>query len=117
MKFIRIEHPNTELGIFRHEVKLQDLGLFELLERHQNFPTPNEERRLYGIFKKRYKCAFKTVEQLKRWIYSEEIEALLLAGFEVYVMTSKFAIEGDYQIIFDPELVTLKENISDLFRN
>ena len=87
----------------------------QLFDRHDAFPTPNEEGLFIRMDNKTYLCAFKTVTQVQQWITSDEILVLLSLGFNIFLLEVSDYQEGDYQIIFDPTSVLSRTNINNLF--
>jgi len=120
MQCIRFEHPDTQLGIWHH---FDAIDLFltdyfeELSNRHCGFKTPYSEDKLCNIFNSKYKCAYKTMDQVREWITSDEIQGLVKEhGFKIYLIESEVEIyKGEFQVIFQPKHVKSKTEITSLF--
>lgn len=121
MQCIRFEHPKTKLGIWRHLEHNISTHFSALNSRHSSgtFPTPYGEDKLCGIFNDDYKCAYKTMDQVREWITSDEIEKLVEEhGFKIYLIESETEIyEGELQVIFMPRHIKSKTDITSLFIN
>ena len=124
MQCIRFEHPDTKVGIWRHFSETDDdlLKYFsDLNSRHSGgkFETPYSEDKLCNIMNSNYRCAYKTMDQVREWITSEEIHRLVIGhGFKIYLIESETEIyEGKFQVIFMPEHIKSKTDITSLFIN
>ena len=122
MEIVRIEHIETGVGIFRSRDKNQNNhgtelpnGLFnDILNRFNNFPSPYNDGALGYVDYDEY-CAFKTVNQLNKWITKDEIKEFFKIGFRVYLLTVDRCKVGDKQVIYKKDHVMNKKDITDLF--
>lgn len=123
-QIVRIEHKDSGIGIWNHYRKespfkrsVEVINSYELLrDRHLNFPRPFEETNLKGIFNRDYYCAFKSLDQLKEWIYDNEVKELIDQGFIILLIELNDYHEGDYQIIFKKEDIITRKDITDIFK-
>mgnify|MGYP000028162133 FL=1 len=122
---IRIELNG--IGVFRSE---DENGC--IIERHSKFKEIDERHSNYHVFPsfalddylceridwdniKDYRFAFKSLEQFYSAFEVEEVKEFITLGFEVFYIEATETVESPYQIVFKPENVTLKQNISNLF--
>ncbi len=122
-QIVRIEHKDSGIGIWNHsndgsyKRNVEAIDSYELLrDRHLNFLRPFEETNLKGIFNKDYYCAFKSLDQLKDWIYDNEVKELIDQGFIILLIELNNYHEGDYQIIFKKEDIITRKDITDIFK-
>lgn len=123
MKVVRIEHPETGYGLFRHASYISpeldkkfDEEFNELLERHTCFPNPFVENlNMYKGLKKWF-CAFHSIEQLQEWITGKELKRLINKwGFKImFLEVSKFQI-GTFQTIYTKGSIIESTDITELF--
>lgn len=125
---VRIEDPRTGHGVWRSEDEHGDYIVDNLSTyndfslRHCNFPTMYAEfysSKWIGHDLKlldEHFCAFKSIEQLQKWVTKEELKELIELGFKVYLIETSECLEGRYQIAFRKEAIIEKKDISQLFR-
>lgn len=118
----RIEHNETELGVFKHNVNYikpqwNDDRLKALELRTKELPTPYTDKILKKLkFNKDYYCGFKSLRQYKYWFKNNESKILINEyNFSLYEITVKTALIGDKQIAFkkDDIISKVKININD----
>lgn len=125
---IRIEHKTTEQGVFHSRNSEGRLMILnhpkhgEIEKRHSNrnvFPSFAWDDYLVENVGwdeiTNYRFAFKSLEQFYSAFEVEEIKEFIELGFEVYYIEATEAIESEFQVVFKPENVTIKQNISELF--
>ncbi len=119
---IRIEHPNSGNGIWRHIENGEHLCDYfsfydDFSNKHDNFPSPSEDSLIRRCIKYDEYCAFKSIEQIQQWIEKEWFEEILSLGFKIYMIDVSECIEGEYQILFKKEHILQQKDISSLFIN
>ncbi len=129
-KAIRIQHPDSELGLWRTEINdkcvLQNHSQFDKIqERHGNpdkFPTLYQDdvliEQVYAkdISTRDYYFAFLSLDQLKEALTSEELkECINSLGFRVLLLELSDCIASPFQIIFKKKDVLNSEDISFMF--
>lgn len=98
-QIIRIEHPDSGYGIFRHRFSTWEY-ISAFFDRHGNLPTPNDKSETkemndaFGFLGNDYLCAYKSDEQVSEWILKEEFEHIIEAGFRFYLITIENCIIG-----------------------
>ena len=120
---IRIEHPYTGIGIFRNTGRLSicKKGFKRLIKRHtDNFAAPRNDTfkdgfKCFYILDNNYFCAFKSVEQVKKWITNNEMKRLIKLGYEVLMIEVSECHEGVFQIIYDKANIINTTDITDIF--
>lgn len=132
MQVIRIEHKESENGIFMHKT---EWGYFAmtvlptLFRKHcSEFPVPNQESNVMflknGMKPKKlelYKdnkiwfCAYKTIEQLQEWFTKYQITTIIQHGFNIWLLEVSEFQEGNYQILYTKESIISKQKINSLF--
>lgn len=123
MKIVRIEHPDTGLGLFRHVVTLStkldskfDKEFDELLSRHGSFPFPFMEGLELRKDSKRWFCAFNSIEQLQKWITKEELLSITNNwGYRVLFLEVEEFQQATFQTIFTKESIIHSTDITELF--
>jgi len=130
IKAIRIQHPDSELGLWRTNVDdvcvLRNHSEFnKIQERHGNpdkFPTLYQDdvliEQVYAkdISTRDYYFAFLSLDQLKEALTSEELkECINSLGFRVLLLELSDCIASPFQIIFKKEDVLNSEDISFMF--
>lgn len=84
----------------------------DLDRKHKDFPGPFRD----GLFRQENDfCAFKSIEDLQKWIKPEWFEEIFSFGFKVWLIAVSKYEEGIFQIIFKKEDILHKEDISALF--
>lgn len=98
MRLFRIEHPRTGYGPFRRYN--QDVNQF-----NYQLPTPYEDKiELFRIGV--HKCAVKNLEMLLDVWMTDAIECahqLANAGFHLLEIECDDIMEGEYQVVFNPD--------------
>lgn len=124
---VRIEHNITKKGVFHS----QDENGY-ILERHSKCKEIDQRHSNHDVFPPfacddylcdtigwdkiaDYNFAFKSLEQFYSAFEVEEVKEFITLGFEVFYIEATETVESPYQIVFKPENVTLKQNISNLF--
>lgn len=117
---IRIEHSDG-WGIFRsifigdqRSRPCIDTLCPQAMDRHLIFNTPTDDG--YPIYDKDYFCAYKTLDDMKKWLNSDEIRVLLENGFKVFLLEVSDCFLGKDNAIYKKQDILLKKDISDLFR-
>ena len=116
MKVFRIEDKNGE-GCFTNK-SLRNNSIFKkAIDRHtKDFPTPREEDGIDFQFRSgHHYCAYKSEEQLHKWLLPAEIKEMLKAGFKIYCITLSNYLEGEEQVVFLKSDIKGKEDISKRF--
>jgi len=91
-------------------------GLRDVKKRHNLFNNPYCDTPIHNIFKSGiHRCAYKTIEEFKKWVTPNEVKLLIKSGFNIYLIKASETYMGDYQAIFNPKTITLKENVNSLF--
>lgn len=126
MLVIRIE-ANDGLGIFMNydnncvirdiislikENEENNLKLKTIRIRHNDFPTPYEEK-LY--ITNEYFCAYNSIELLNEWIKPKEIKFLIEVGFNILMLEVTNYQTGKFQTIFTKDSIVSSKNINSLF--
>jgi hypothetical protein len=90
----------------------------DLVEKHYNFPTPNQDLLLSISLRKnpQYYCAFKSIEQLQQWIDKEWWKEIFELGFKVLLIDVSECLEGEYQILYQKQHILQSKDISNLFK-
>ncbi len=121
---IRIEHKITQEGIFTAGGKIaldQHSQYEDIIDRHQTNDFPSYSRD-YALQRKideteieNYRFAYKSIHQFCTALTHEEIQEFFTLGFKIFYIEATEFIESPFQIVFKPESVTKKKNISHLF--
>lgn len=122
-QIIRIEHSESGKGLFRHTDENRNIYFrsdkFKCFEdiciRHASFDNPYSESLLMSVMNDDYYCAFKSLDQFKQWILSEEIKEIIQHGFKVYLIDLEIYYEGKFQIIYKKKYIIAKKDITELF--
>lgn len=127
MKVIRIEHPSDGNGLFKSSISRyndymyygadsEDIVLKELFDRHNNgFPNPRKDGLEISKDSKEWFCAFKSMDQMRKWIKHEEFITIKKLGFKILAHEVTEFQEGEHQIIFTKESIVEKMDVTDLF--
>lgn len=123
MNCIRIEHTIDGWGLFRRpdEDTFALMGfifqeiLWEIRVRHGEFSTPYIDGLNLNQHGKEWFCAYKTVEQIQKWIEPHEFKSIIDNGFNIYLLTVEEFQEGNDQIIYTKESIISKKEINSLF--
>lgn len=131
-KAIRIQHPESELGLWRAETKEGNYVINKhsqhdkIEDRHMNpfkFPTlyqdkeiqkKLDEKEIYST--SQYYFAFLSLDQLSEALTSEELkECINILGFRVLLLELEECIASSFQIIFKKEHIVASQDISFMF--
>lgn len=129
---IRIEHPSDGYGIFAEYLRNyegecisgrnsdivltnNDEEMLHFWCRHSSFNNPKQD----GLsFKSgEHYCAFKSVEQLQEWVTNDELKYIASKGYRVYKLELSDCQIGRDNIIFTPDHIIKKEDITSIFVN
>lgn len=128
MQLIRIEDPTNGFGVWRsndddHMAKLRGHSQFDVIcARHSTpkFPLPFMDKELMvdlaGEPLEDYRFGFLSLEQLQEGFTKDELKELIKdLGFRVYSIEASQTKSSSFQVIFKPESVTSKQDISFMF--
>lgn len=130
MQAIRIEHEDGQ-GMFiieKCDENGNEIGTrYDKIVGHRFLPTVRERHTgkfkgpMRETFADQFICgkhffAYKSIEQLRQWVFPEEMIQLLDRGYKVYLLNLSEAIEGEMQIIYMKKDIISKEDISSLFK-
>jgi len=81
--------------------------------RHESFNNPYMEgiRFIEGV----HFCAYKSVEQFQKWIYSGEFAEYYRNGIKAYLIEVSEYLEGRDQILYEKQYIVSKKDVSQLF--
>ena len=116
---IRIEHYDG-IGMFRSQIgHLRRKTVYDFLpevgDRHIKFNDPDMDHLDIEKENKTWYCAYKSIEQLQKWILKDEFKILFDRGFRVLLLDVTEYQEGEDQIIYTKESIANSKNISSLF--
>jgi len=125
IQIIRIEHTDG-IGMFReytdeysndYEKRMHNVFyiLPQLADRHENFNSPSQE--CLDLYKnnKVYYCAYKSIEQLQKWILNNEFITLFDNDYKVLLIECTDYQIGYDQVIYTKESIKTSKDISSLF--
>ena len=118
MKVIRIEHEDgwgMFIDISEERPSRKHSARYicpSIVDRHQLFPLPQRENLPISD---EYFCAYKSVDQLKEWITTEEIATLKENNYRIFMLDVTNYHEGKYQVIYTKESIVNTTDITDLF--
>ena len=115
---IRIEHSVDDKGLFSStECRIYEYAeLEDLIQRHnEKFPLPYLDKGLDGTILENEFCGFKSIEQLQSWVYPDEMKFLIDKGFRVLLIDVENVRVGEFQILFQKELILQTKDITNLF--
>lgn len=124
LQVVRLQHRENGVGIFTNNTFDNKLLTFpneerqmylELNRRHDDFNTPIEDKLDIHLDDKEWFCAYKTVEQLQKWLMSDEIRFLISKGFDVLLLNVGEYQVGEHQVVFTRESVKESTVINSLF--
>jgi hypothetical protein len=117
-QIIRVEHPDSGLGLFQYTSTVEffhEKGLDELLSRHNLlFPSPWMDKELRSIERDEY-CAFKSIEQIQKWIAPDEFNIISSIGFKIYLLDVSECREGQEQSLYRKCNILQQKDITSLF--
>jgi hypothetical protein len=109
-------------NLFKNNIRLNprpfyaEKDLPELHRRHkENFSFPHDDGLLIEIDGKEYFCAFKSINDLRYWVYPDEMKKIIGMGFKIYKITANDYQVGKFQIMYTKESIINKEDISAQF--
>lgn len=115
---IRVEHDNG-IGMFTQDI-FEGKNIMHVApaasRRHADFNNPHDDGLSLIKDGKEWFCAYKSIEQFKKWILPHEAQALLDAGYKIYLLEVGEYQEGEHQIVFTKESIKVKEDMSELFK-
>lgn len=115
IKVFRIQHRENGCGCFwRTHYNIGDL-IYNMLIRHNDFNDPSEDKLDLRKNNSSWYCAYKSIQQLRKWITDEEVRYLILNGFDILELTVSDYQVGKDQIIFTKESITDKKVLNNLF--
>ena len=110
---VRVEKDG--IGVFHSSYTNSQQPFYRaVVERHREFPTPDEEDLKMGL---NWYCAYKTVDELRSWIKVEELQGFVDIGFRVYMLEVTDYQVGEYQAIFTKDSILTKTDITNIFIN
>jgi len=116
MLVVRVEHPLDGYGLFRSHNSMNFDGLEKMYDRHQDLPIPTYDGLSMYKDNKQWFCAYKTLEQFKEWVTTEEVQILLSYGFNIYMLEVEEFQQGNYQVLFTKRSITSYKIINSLFK-
>lgn len=120
MKLLRIEHPESGFGLWRHAegLLLRKANCYNsLVNKHKEIPIIfNDEEIANEVeIEDTHFCAFTSMSQLEKFNSNEEIVELIELGFNILLLEVKEAVTSQYQTIFKKEHVISSEIINYLW--
>lgn len=112
-EIIRIEHIECGNGIFNSindrlfESKFAN-NIIHRFEEH--FLNPNRD---LIKFNQNYYCAFKSINDLIKWLSIDELKSLVNIGFRIYKIIVKRYKEGNMQIVYTLKSIKQKIDITN----
>ena len=131
---IRIEYPKTGGGLFRAQERItrEDIlngsdaregSYYDLIdnsrfdpdiyERHYSMTVASRD--CPGFNSGTHYCAYRSLDELSRWMENEWIKDVIEVGFRVYMIEVSECIEGQDQAAFQLCHIISKKDISELF--
>lgn len=113
MDIYRIEHENG-YGIFMatdNEGSPYYLNMGKrFINRHENFPLPDEDMGILRYTQHDEYCAFKSKSDLQKWISKREMQAFSEMGFDAWRIEVDAAdvVIGEYQILYKKDKIKSK---------
>lgn len=113
----RIEHSIDKKGLFTSNYfkLLHHPYMDELYNRHSLLPTPQLDYKLKYIDGDEY-CAFKSIDDLKKWVTNDEMIFLIDRGFKILKLVVMHARIGNSQVLFKKKHIIAEENIANQFK-
>ena len=121
---IRIEYIPDGIGIFttflsnasiKRSIRPLDDFCVTAFVRHLNFNCPLQDRLDIRKYGKEWFCAYKSIEQLQKWITPEELKLIISEGYTILMLDVYEYQEGRDQIIYTKESITSYKDITSLF--
>jgi len=108
---VRVEKDGV--GIFCNDTIIYTPEVRSIYRRHsEDFPNPMGE----GLeFDDDWFCAYKTVDQFKEWVRTDEMIDLIEQGFRAYMIEVSNFQEGEYQVIYTKDSIVTKTDITNIF--
>lgn len=104
-KLIRIEHPKSGKGMWRHNV--DDIAVIRshsnynnIDEKHRQMPGLYVDNDLRFIATSEHFCAYNNMQNLERFLSKEDVQELIALGFNVLELTVKECHRSNSQAIF-----------------
>ena len=110
MQVIRIEHPSDGKGIFTNDHLV--IGEREWLYRHSSMETAWE---INGFQREVHYCAYKSIEELQRWLTGEELKRIVESGFHILLLEVTEFIVAPNQVLYTKTSIIDTRLINDLF--
>lgn len=116
MQIIRLEHPSNGYGIFYNrevtDTQLNPCIIDAYRGRHWSM---DDASRITGFMSGQHYCAYKSIDELQRWLEPSELKELIKIGFVVYLIdVDDFIIHRD-QVVYKKEDILEIKDISELF--
>jgi len=115
IQVIRFEHPEDGFGIFLspHSDSKEPGDIIDKFnDKHGEFKLPCED----GLkLNSRWFCAFKSIDQVKQWVTTDEIAVFKARGFIIWMLEVSEYQQGEYQVIYTKESIINKTDISSIF--
>lgn len=126
---IRIEHKESGLGMFQTRSNkgrwniftgqpylIDQLPLKRLNNRHEKlFPAPFKDSLINRDALNDEFCAFKSIEQVQKWITPREIKILVNNGFRILELKVTNYTVGEYQVLFYKDSIVKSRDITHIF--
>lgn len=119
-QIIRVEHADG-YGMFtsidneynhRSHCVYKNENTQKLSVRHNKFNCPYEDG---IIMEENMFCAYRSIEDIQKWILKEEFVILQNLGYEIYLLEVNKCQEGRDNIVFEKEDIISKTIITQLF--
>ena len=112
IQVLRIEDERG-IGIFTRGYATNKIP--SLANRHSDFPTPQEEGLHLWKNEMNWFCAYKSIEQIQKWILPKEFKKIANDGYRIYLLTITKYQMGEFQVIFPKENIKDKKDVTELF--
>lgn len=117
IKIVRLERKGR--GIFRpsNRIIFKSKIAKTTHERHNynGFPTPYGEGLDLDKDDMEWFCAYKSVEQLQKWVLKKEMAYFIKMGFKVLLLNVTNFQEGEKQVLYTKDSINSSEDITSLF--
>lgn len=129
MQIIRLEYPDGQgiFGSYLLDENGEEIGRrIELVartispvvsDRHEEFNAPYEEPFADQFIQGKHFLAYKTLEQLRKWIKPEEMKVFTDKGCKVLLLDVSDCLVGDHQIAYLKTDIVSQTDITSLFLN
>lgn len=118
----RIESDIDSWGIFRFENSKGEqrhylpINRIDSLQSHCDMKTPWEDEVDIELFGKEWFCAYKSLEDLHKWVSKEALQTILQNNFSILKLKVEQVQLGGEQALFCKENIVHKEKINYLFK-